>query len=117
MARACAPACSRFCAIRTNSGVGSAPVPSMRWAMREGVFAITRRMRSTVASGPMPPMMPMTRCVVLESEVIDVAEQPDAASGVDENDVLPFFEHALAYQIQKSGHTLAGVDRIEKYPF
>src|SRR5579863_5593432 len=86
---------------------------------------MTRRMRSTVASGPMPPMMPTTRCVGFgsgcavmprsrESKVIDIAKEPHASSGVDEDDVLPFLERALADQVDQSRHAFAGVHGVEQ---
>src|SRR5450631_4151557 len=82
-------------------------------------------MRSTVASGPIPPMMPTMRCInfdsgcrgmprTTESEVIDVAKQPDAASGVDKHGVLSLLEHSVADQIDETRHTLAGINRIKQ---
>src|ERR1700719_2147266 len=147
MASASAPARCRLPAIRTSAGVGSSPVPSIRCAMREGifgllstmrcmwswsscagVFATTRRIRSTVASGPIPPMMPTMRCVDFESgrlgmrraaksEVIHVAKQPGAAAGMDKHDVLCFLEHPFANQVDETRHTLAGVHRVEEDSF
>src|SRR5450432_36251 len=82
-------------------------------------------MRSTVASGPIPPMMPTTRCIDFdsgsrgisrtpESEVIDIAKQPDAAAGVDKHDVLSLLEHPVADQIDETRHTLARINRIQE---
>src|SRR5579862_7566378 len=76
-------------------------------------------MRSTVASGPMPPIIPTTRCVDLAAKVkvIDVAEQSRAAARVYKHDVLTLLEHSLANQIQESGHAFACVDRIKQNSF
>src|ERR1700674_4521951 len=82
-------------------------------------------MRSTVASGPIPPMMPTMVCIgfesgcpgmpcSVESEVIDIAKQTGAAAGVDEHDVLSVLEHPFADQIDETRHTLAGVHGIEQ---
>src|ERR1700733_4828917 len=85
-------------------------------------------MRSKVASGPIPPMIPTTRCIVAksgcfglaraaESEVIDIAKQARAATRVDEHDVLPFFEGPQADQIDEARHAFAGVNGIEQDAF
>src|SRR5678815_4534525 len=128
MTRKSAPCASRPLAIPQSTGVGFSPVPSISAAMRDGILgllstricrwslsswagvaAISRRMKSTVASGPIPPMIPTTfsgGCIASSDvagqlELVGIAEQPGGAAGVQEDNVAILGEESLSHLVDQ----------------
>src|SRR5437879_327136 len=79
-------------------------------------------MKSTVASGPIPPMIPTTFSlariaisdVAGQLELVGIAKQPGRPACVQEHHVAILGEQALADLVDQAIHALAAVDRIQK---
>src|SRR6185437_6517093 len=119
-----------------STGVGSSPVPSIRAAMREGIFGLlststcrwsasspagvraTRRcMKSSVASGPMPPITPTTFSDIAgQAEDVGISAQGHRAAGVQEHHVAVLGEEAFPDLVDQAIHAFAAIDRIQKNP-
>src|SRR5579883_2160717 len=137
MTRKPAPCASSPLAMAHSTGVGSSPVPSIMAAIREGIFgllststcrwslsscagvrATSRCRKSTVASGPMPPMTPtIFSDIAGQAEDIRIAAQRDRPAGMQEDDIAVLGEEAALDLIDHPVHAFAAIDRIEEDAF
>src|SRR4051812_32831182 len=81
-------------------------------------------MKSTVASGPIPPMIPTifsrrmgSSAIAGQIELVGIAEQSGGPAGMQEHHVAVLSEESLVHQIDQPVHSLSRIDGIKKNGF